>query len=411
MIFGGTEKFHGQIDPVRSKLASSSVLPRKNIHNISLHLRGRMKLYQSGILGLSLLLPCAALADFQYQETTQITGGSALSLMKMAGHFSRQARDAGLPIVSTVYVQGNRMARVDAETIEIIDLDKETITHVDLQKHTYTEMTFEQLRQQMEKAVQQAQTKQAEQKPAQTSQQPPSDVDLKFTVNVRNTSTTKQISGVTANESILTMQMEGTDKTNGQKGAFAMTNDMWLAPEIPGYQELREFNEKAAIKMGSIFSGSGMSSLLPAMQPGMSQGMADMAKEVSKLKGIPIQQIMRMGVTANGAPLPAASEAPLPPESSDPQMPSAGDVAQNSAASALTSRLGALGGFGGFGHKKKQVPPPDDAANDQTDPQAQNASVLMESQTQLTSFSSSPIDMSKFIVPAGFRRVEMQQMK
>jgi hypothetical protein len=370
-----------------------------------------MKLYQSGILGLSLLLPCAALADFQYQETTQITGGSALSMMKMAGHFSRQARDASQPIVSTVYVQGNRMARVDSETIEIIDLDKETITHVDLQKHTYTEMTFEQLRQQMEKAVEQAQTKQAEQTPAQTSQQPPSDVDLKFTVNVRNTGTTKQISGIATNESILTMQMEGTDKTNGQKGAFAMTNDMWLAPEIPGYQELREFNEKAAIKMGSIFSGSGMSSLLPAMQPGMSQGMADMAKEVSKLKGIPIQQIMRMGVTANGAPLPAASEAPLPPESSDPQMPSAGDVAQNSAASALTSRLGALGGFGGFGHKKKQVPPPDDAANDQTDPQAQNASVLMESQTQLTSFSSSPIDMSKFIVPAGFRRVEMQQMK
>jgi hypothetical protein len=395
-----------------------------------------MKLYRCCVLGLSLLLPVAALADFQYQETTQITGGSLLGLMKMAGHFSRQAKQAGEPIVSSVYLQGNRMARVSPETIEIIDLDKETITNIDLQKHTYTEMTFEQMRQQMEQAVEQAKEKQAEQKTSTPSQpQQPNNVDVKFIVNVRNTGTTKQVSGLNTSESILTMQMEGTDKTNGQKGAFAMTNDMWLAPEIPGYDEMREFSKKLAVKLGTAFTGSGMGSLM-AMQPGMSQGMSDMVKEVSKLKGVPIEQVMRIGATANGEPLPAASEAPLPPSSSGPEMPSVGDVTKNAASAEATSRLGSFGGFGhtaasgvarnsaaqtvagalggfhGFGHKKKQEPPPPAApANTPTTQETQTASVLMESKTELGSFSSAPIDSSKFSVPSGFRQVQPRQMK
>lgn len=374
-----------------------------------------MTLYQCGVLGLSLLLPTAARADFQYQETTQITGGSMLSLMKMAGKFSRQAKDVGAPIVSTVYLQGNRMARVNAQRIEIIDLDKETITTADLQKHTYTEMTFEQMRQQMEQAVQQSKEKQAQQKASTASPQSgPSNVDVQFKVNVRDTGATKQVSGMSTSESILTMQMEGTNTTNGQQGALAITNDMWLAPDIPGYQELQDFNKKLAAKMGDIYSGSGMSSSLAAMQPAQAQGVADMAKEVSKLKGIPVEQVMRMGSTTNGTPLPAASEAPLPPSSPGPETPSVKDVAQQSAESAIASKLGGFG-FGGFGRKKKQSPPPDSSANaqpqqqGQTPAQAQAANVLMESTTDLTSFSSAPIDPAKFSVPAGFTQVQPPQ--
>lgn len=392
-----------------------------------------MKLYRYGVLGLSLLLPVAALADFQYQETTQITGGSLLGLMKMAGAFSRQAKEAGAPIVSTVYVQGNRMARINAQSIEIVDLDKETITNIDLAKHTYTQVTFDQMRQQLQQAVRQAKENQAQQKVSAPSpqQQAPNNMDVKFKVNVRNTGATKQVSGVSASESILTMQMEATNTANGQQGAFAITNDMWVAPEIPGYDEYREFNQKLAAKMGDIFGSSGMASSLAAMQPSQAQGMSQMVKEVSKLKGIPVQQVMRMGATANGQPLPAASEAPLPANST-PDTPSAGDIAKQSAHSAIASQLSAfhLGGFGhnntqipaadaatdtatsgiasklsgfGFGHKKKQTPPPADAANPQQTP---TATVLMESQTNLTSFSSAPIDSAKFSVPAGFTQVQ-----
>jgi hypothetical protein len=65
-------------------------------------------------------------ADFTYQETTQITGGSVMSMMKLAGTFSKQARQAGEPIVSTVMIQGNRMMSVNKDRTEIIDLDAGT---------------------------------------------------------------------------------------------------------------------------------------------------------------------------------------------------------------------------------------------------------------------------------------------
>ena len=232
-------------------------------------------------------------------------------------------------------------------------------------------------------------------------------------MNVRNTGTTKQVSGLDATESILTMQMVGTDTTNGQQGAFAITNDMWMVPEIPGYGEIRDFYMRMGAKMGDMFSGSSLSSSLAAMQPAASQGMSQMVKEMSKLKGIPVEQVMRMGATANGEPLPAASEAPLPPTPSAPPPPSAGDVAQQSASSAVASKLGSfgIGGFGGFGHKKQQAPPPPAEDDSNTTQQAPTATVLMESTTQLTEFSSAPIDSGKFAIPAGFTEVQAPQMK
>src|SRR5579884_23690 len=367
--------------------------------------RDPMKLLKYAVLALGILFPLSAFADFQYQETTQITGGSLMNMMKMASVFSSRAREQmNAPVVSTFYIQGNRMARINQYTMEIIDLDKETITNVVLQKHTYTQMTFQQMREAMEREMQKAREQQAKQSGDQS--QAANNVDIQFKINVRNTGATKQLGGLETSESILTMQMVGTDKTNGQQGAFAMTNDMWLTPSVPGYEEVREFYKKYALKMGQTFNGSNISQSLMAMHPGMSQGMSDMAKEVEKMKGIPMLQVLRIGATANGDPLPAASEAPLP-ASSGPQTPSAGEIAQHSAASAIASRLGGFG-LGGFGHKKQQQQ--DGSANNAqaNAAQQQTASVLMEMQTQMDSFSSAPIDASKFAVPAGFKQIEPQ---
>ena len=85
----------------------------------------------------------------------------------------------------------------------------------------------------------------------------------------------------------------------------------------------------------------------------------------------------------------------------------AGDVAQQTTTSVLASKLGGFGGLGGFGHKKKQA----DAAQPQTtDASATKAgdpasSVLIESSTTLSDFSSAPVDGSHFQVPAGYQQV------
>ena len=350
------------------------------------------------------------LADYTYQETTQITGGSILQMMKMMGHFSSEARKAGDPVVSTIYLKDNRMARVNADDIEIIDLDKETITHIDTVKKTYTVMTFEQMKQQIENARQEMQKRQAEHPAAQPANPTPDDVKVSFDVKVRKTGADKPISGLLSKEAILTMTMNATDQKTQQSGAMAITNDMWMVPEIPGYDQVRDFQKRFAEKMATVTAGMGMDlSRMLAQNPGANQALADMGQEMRKLDGVPVMQIMRMGSTTNGQPLPAASEAPLPPDQSPP-MPSAGDVAKQSAASMITSHFG----LGGFGKKKKDdqsQQAPAQNTNQTGNAAPPTTAILMESQTTVSNFSSGPVDASHFDVPAGFKQVQPQMEK
>ena len=368
-----------------------------------------MQTQKWGVLAVALALPTSLFADYSYQETTQITGGSIVGIMKMASVFSSQARKAGDPIVSSIYIKDNRMARVNPDHIEIIDLDKETITNIDTLKKTYTVMTFEQIRQQMEAAREQMKKQQAQQPaPAAPAANPnPDNVKMTYDVHVRNTGAEKEIGGLASKETILTMNMNATDQTTQQTGAIAMTNDMWMVPEIPGYTQVRDFYKRMAEKMGPVTAefGTDMSKMLAQQQPGSNQAMADMVKEMQKIQGVPIMQIMRMGTTTDGKPLPAASEAPLPAPPAV-KTPSASDVAKQSATSMITSHIP----FGGFGHKKQaDPPPPDPNANSNTPPPT--SAVLMESQTTITSFSSAPVDPAHFDVPAGFKEVQPQVEK
>lgn len=350
---------------------------------------------------LKVLLACTlvftssiAHADFTYQETTQITGGSIVSMMKMAGAFSKQARQAGDPIISTVTIKGNRMMRVNKDTTEIVDLDAGTITMIDHLKKQYTTMTFEQMRQQMEAAMAKAKAQQTKQ-PQPPANNDAQNVDVKFNIKVRNTDASKDVAGLNAKESIMTMTVDATDQNSGQTGSLAITNDMYLAPDIPGYDEVRKFYMRYAAKMGTVMSGA-MNAQMMAMlqQPAAGKGMADMVEEMAKLKGIPVLQIMRMGTTLDGTPLLAASEAPLP---AAPPPPSAGSIAKSAVISSLP--------FGGFGKKKKQDDPP--PADNTAQP---NSAVLVESTTQLTSFSQAPVDSSQFNVPAGYKQVDPKQI-
>lgn len=360
------------------------------------------------ILTLALAVPTSLFADYSYQETTQITGGSILGMLKMAGTFSSQARKVGEPIVSSVYLKDNRMARITPDGIEIIDLDQETITHVDTLKRTYTVVTFQEMKEQMAKAQQEMEKRQAEHPASTPSANNPNDVKMSFDVKVRKTGAEKQVSGLTTSEAILTMLMNATDQKTQQTGAMAITNDMWLVPEIPGYTQVRDFYKRMAQKMGTVMAGGGidMSKIL-AQNPGATQALADMGKEMQKLQGVPVMQIMRMGTTMNGQPLPAASEAPLP-VSNSPAMPSGSDIAKQSAASMLTSRLP----FGGFGRKKQNDPPPPDPnANQNSNTPPTTSAVLMETQMTSSNFSSDPVDPSHFEVPAGYKRIQVQMDK
>ena len=311
--------------------------------------------------GIAAMACGTLLADFTYQETSTITGGMVASMMKMAGVFSKQARE---PIQSTISVKGDRMIHRSQNRASIIDLAAQTITTIDTQKKTYSVMTFEQMKQNLEQMQQRMKKNDKG--------------EMSFKVEANATGKTKQVAGFDCKEMILTMTMESTDEKSGQKGAMVVTTDMWIAPGISGYQEVRDFYRRMSEKLAWTPGGN-----MFMANPDAAKGMAEVYKEVAKLDGVPVQQLISMGgqgEAAGGAQSQQQQQQPA-------QRPSLG---------------GLLGGRLGVGSKKNSsdAPPPDSSGT------AAGPGSLLQMTTELSAFSPAPVDDAQFAIPAGFKQVE-----
>jgi hypothetical protein len=327
------------------------------------------------VAGLAALAASSLPADFSYQETTKITGGVVVSAMKVMGVFSKQARQAGEPIQSTVAVKGDRMVHRSPTHATVIDLGSQTITSIDLQKKTWSVMTFDEMKQ----ALEETSRKMSDNK---------NKGEMKFKVSASPTGKTRQFAGFEAKEMVLKMEMEGTDKQSGQKGSMVVMADTWIAPQVPGYDEVKKFYQRMAEKMSWTPSGNMFMS-----RPDVAQGMAEVYKESSKLNGMPVFQTTVMGPEGT-APVDASDRPAAAPQ-------------QKSDRPSMSGALGsALGGRFGLGKKKSQ-PEPEQAPPPAAQGNSGSASgVLLEMTTELAGFSSAPVDASQFEVPAGFQKVQ-----
>jgi len=247
----------------------------------------------------------------------------------------------------------------------------------------------------MEQAMQRGQARKSESKPSDTT------TELK--VDLKETGQRKQIAGYDAKEMIMTMEMAATDQKTGNKGSMLMTNDMWIAPTVPGYEEVREFHKKMAAKMAWTPGGSAM---MASGGADVGRAMAGMSKEMAKLDGITVLSVMKMTPTADGQPASGASgsegQAAAQQSRPKPETPSIGGVLG-----------GKLGGFGGFGRKKKAEAPKEEKQESAPTaaPSGGSSDSLMEMTTEMSGFSSSAVDPSKFAVPSGYKKVESGMQK
>jgi hypothetical protein len=180
---------------------------------------------------------------------------------------------------------------------------------------------------------------------------------------------------------------------------FTMTMDTYVAPSVPGYQELGEFYKKMATEINWMPPSS------IHVDPRMSQGMSELAKNSDALKGLPLLSYISMGIppqpgqTTNGSQQTASNTSS---QSGGSQSTDSGSSTPTSPSDAMVKGLGSL-----FNKRKKNqddnakagtpAPPP----NPNPDPNA-----LMEMTTQVSSYSDSPLDASLFDIPAGYTQVQ-----
>src|SRR5579859_6790769 len=117
--------------------------------NVRVPMNRTIAIYAGCLIALA-ASPVVIRADFKYSETSKMTGGALAGMMKVAGAFSKQARE---PIVSTEYIKGHKMRRDSSDgQSTIIDLDGRQIIEIDNKKRAYSVLTFDEMRQRLEAA-------------------------------------------------------------------------------------------------------------------------------------------------------------------------------------------------------------------------------------------------------------------
>jgi hypothetical protein len=354
-------------------------------------------------LSAAALLPGILLADISYDETSRMTGGALAGMIRMAGAFSRQARE---PVRSTVAVKGNRMVHANEHQTQIVDLDSETFTSINHDRKTFSVMTFAEMSQAMQDAMANLKEK--------------NDAEVK--VDLKETGNTKVIGGLDTREMVMTFDIQARDPKTGQTGSMQMTNHMWIAASVPGYDEVRDFHLRMAKKL-SWTPGA------QAMGPGseFSRGFAAAAKEAAKMQGVPLLQVMSVGSKESAeAMAQAARESERAQRQNETRQKETPQQAEKpTVGSAIGGALGGrLGGLGGFGRKKKpasqeapqepkpeaQAPAQPDAAAAPSSPDSASAA-LMEMTIETGNFSTASVDSSRFSVPSGYKKVESEMLR
>jgi hypothetical protein len=332
------------------------------------------------LLLFSLSTPC--FADFQYTETSKITGGAAVGAMKFVGVFSKDARQATQGTTSTISFKGNKMRREDSlGQIEIIDLDGRRITQIDTKKKTYSTMTFDEMRARMEEA-----RKKAAEDQAKRNKEKPSQVKIVPKIQITPGTGSKKLLDYNAKEMKVRVDMEMTSddpKAKGQTANMWVNSDSFIAP-VKGYDEVKHFYQRMAKELdwvpGAVLGAN----------PQIAPAMVEYRKSAATLSGMPLLSLVSVGMAGQPGAQPQAS--------SDDQKQSSGNP--------ITHGIGGL-----FGKKKKK----DDDAQ-QNDKSANSAPAgtpgsLMDTTTEVTSVSTSAVSASLFQVPEGYKEVQAKNVQ
>jgi hypothetical protein len=199
-----------------------------------------------------LLASASVRADFSYQSRIQFAGSE--------------------PVVTTRAIKGRRMAILTRRHTSVIDLDAETITEIDFAKKAYAVIPFAQWKKKLDDAA----------------ALEPREASFKVSIHAgASASSTKPIGILNAAESIIDIA--------GASGALNVTVETWVGA-VPGYEQMRDFIDKLAEKLGYAFASGLAEAALRA--PESLQGFDEALKHLNQSRGAPIESSIK--ITGSG---------------------------------------------------------------------------------------------------------------
>jgi len=281
-----------------------------------------------------------------------------------------------------------------SNSVQIIRLDAERIDEIDVANKQYTERSFQQMRDEMTKALQSLSNAQGDKTQQQqaASGAPVDESQCQWSparANIDQTGDHATIAGADAARATVSVTTTCADKTKGTSCDFVFVLDEWLAPEAPGAAETSEFWRNYAKKLnieGQV--AADMQNNARAVFNRYQNGWGEAMKAASRLKGFPVRTVISMQVggpqcTSNDNTYGTTADSSAPPPTTS------GGVVSNLA----------MGLFGKL-HKS------DDSKNQPDPALPPGMTQIFRMSTETVAVRSDAIPSSMFEVPAGFRKIE-----
>ncbi len=309
-------------------------------------------------------------AEVKTEERNQFKLEGAMG--RVMGMFGGKAAKEG--VVNTVAVKGNRKATTGENTREIIDLDEQKIYELDMKKKNYRVVTFDEMKQRLAEAREQAAK-------APQNEKQDSAKQMEFELDLKESGQKRLISGYDCREVVVTITGHEKGKTLEEAGGMVMTSHIWLGPEIAGLKEIQDFDVRYAKALAESFDLGGSAeqmAMATAMFPGMKGMMAKMQTESVNMTGSQLLTETTIETAKNPAQVSQEQEQPKDSDSS----------------SGISSITGGLGGM--LGRRMKKKSSEEDAGK------PKNRSTILSTSHELLKVEASAPD-ADFAIPAGFK--------
>jgi hypothetical protein len=241
-------------------------------------------------------------ADVKTDQKSRVEFAGALG--RLVNIFGGKGAREG--VTSSIAVRGDRLAKINDTTGQIIDLGEEKIYDLDLKKKQYTVTTFAELRRRLEEAQRKAEERslkadakeaKRDQKAGTQKDRDPNQNDVEVDFDLKETGQTKNVNGFDTREIVMTITLREKGKTLEEGGGMVLTDDMWLAPRVAALREVAEFYQRYALKLqGPMMAGASAQDLAAAMAmyPMMKDAIARMNAENVKMDGTAMSSTVTM---------------------------------------------------------------------------------------------------------------------
>jgi hypothetical protein len=386
---------------------------------------------------LATLATSNAFADITMQQRIKVEAGGSLSFLSSGSTVTSSIANDKSWTESKTQSKSKLMGSFGGnnDSISIMRVDKDLVWQLSPEKKQYTEMTFEQMRAQIEEGMEQL--RQLQQNGGESAL-PVKEEDCEWSnpiLEKNDTGIKKRFANVKAEQHIITVRETCTVPESGQTCVLTWTTEHWMAKRMPGDDEAIAFNQAVAQKLGTedmVFGAQAASKPLLAM---FQAGWEEALDEMSELNGYPVKTVMQMemggesctamsgeqiamddvwdnamdaGIDAAGRTAGQHAGQAVAKETADAMGDSVGGSIAGSAVGAASGEVisGFLKRFGKKNKKNKPEPVASAPAGTPTETETTAGSVvLFRITSELVEFSDDDVPADRFEVPAGWKKV------